>query len=109
MGGIILSPAERDLQRIVDAIREANQGRDNATGSVTLRLSQTTTVVTKATAGSQAAVNVGKDSQIFLTPRDANAAGELASIYISAVGQGTFTITHPSNTDTRTFGWRATG
>ena len=103
MGGIVLQPSERDPQRIVDSIRQLNQGRNNATGKVTLRLNQTTTVV--------AAVNCSKDSQVFIDPRNADAASERLSTYVADgdIGQGTFTITHPSNSDTRVWGWVALG
>lgn len=84
------------------------QGRSNAVGQVTLRAGQTTTTVTKTE--HRAAVNVSQDSEVFLTPRTANAAGAVATSYISDVSQGSFTITHANAPSTdRTFGWVALG
>lgn len=90
--------------RINGAIRELFQGRSNAVGTVTLTASTTTTAVT--------AINCGTDSKIFLMPTTANAAADFVSgsLYVSSVGQGTFTITHPSDADTdKTFFWVALG
>lgn len=108
MSGINLQESETSLPRIVQAIIQILKGSSNAVGSVTLRANQTTTTVTKAV--DKAAVNVSMDQEIFLTPRSANASAALANVFVSAVGQGTFTLTH-SNTATtdRTFGWEARG
>lgn len=101
MGGIVLRQQERDLQRIVDAIIQLNRGRNNAVGVVTLRPNETTTVVR--------AVNCSLDSQPMISPRNAAAAAEITDTYVSAVDQGSFTITHPSNGDTRVWGWHTPG
>lgn len=99
---IDLSPSETRIDRIVSAVREIIEGRSNATGRVALRAGQTTTVVI--------AVNCGKDSEVFLSPRTANAAAALPTTYISAVNQGSFTITHANAVSIdRTFGWEARG
>ena len=108
MSGINLSPEERATYRIVNAIIQLMQGRSNAVGQVTLRAGETTTTVTRAI--SQAAVNVSLDSEVFLTPRTATASAVFKDCWISATGQGTFTITHPSAADAdMTFGWHAIG
>lgn len=107
MSGINLSPAETAIWRIVAAIIALARGASNAVGTVTLRANQTTTVIT--TAISPAAENVSPDMQIFLEPRTAAAAAIIASIYVSAVGQKTFTITHASDANTKTLAWKATG
>lgn len=108
MSGINLAPEETNIWRIVQAIIQLMQGRSNAVGEVTLRANQTTTVVTKTV--HRAAVNVGADSEVFLTPRTANAAAALATTWVSAVGQGTFTITHASNAQIdKLFGFEARG
>lgn len=87
---ISLTPQETGIFRIVQAIRQIIQGRSDAVlHSVTLTPSATTTVV--------AAINCSKDSEVFLSPRTANAAAALATTYVSSVGQGTFTLTHASN------------
>jgi len=99
-----LSPAETSLYVIVNAVRQLMQGRSNAAGSVTLAASATSTAVT--------APNCAALSQVFLFPRTAHAAAELAagSCYVSAVAAGTFTVTHANNTQAdRTFGYVCLG
>lgn len=94
---IVLQELERDVRRIVQAIRELTQGRSNATKQVTLTPNAAATVVE--------AINCSKDSEVFLSPRTANAAAAVPTTYISAVGQGTFTIAHANNAQVdRTFG-----
>lgn len=88
---ISLSPDEKSIWRIVQAIIQVLQGRSNAVGSVTLTPGTTTTVITKAEA--PAAINCSKDSAVMLSPLTANAAAALATTF-TAAGQGTFTVTH---------------
>lgn len=103
MATIDLQPGERDIYRIVQSLISVIR-KWNASGQVTLRANQATTVVTKAV--SPGAVNVAVGDEVMLSPRTANAAGALATTYISAVGQGTFTITHANNAQTdKTFGY----
>lgn len=104
-----ISPYETGIWKIVQAIIAALRGASNSVGVITLAVAPaTTTVVTQN--NSLAAINVSKDMQVFLSPKTANAAAALATTYISAVGQGTFTITHASSAQVdRTFGWKATG
>lgn len=104
MSGINLSPEERQIWRIVNAVIQINQGRNDAGGTVTLRANQTTTVVE--------APNCGKDSRVKLTPNTSNAAAALGTTYIKRgdVVAGGFTITHASAASTdRDFWWEATG
>lgn len=108
MSGISLQESETNIKRIVQAILQLARGRSDAVGEVTLTPNATTTVVDKDV--SRAAVNVGLDSEIFLVPRTASAAAALTSVYISDVGNGTFTITHNSNAAVdRVFGWKCDG
>ena len=108
MSGINLLPEEIGIYRIVNAIIQLMQGRSNAVGRVTLRAGFTTTTVTKAV--DTAAVNVGKDSEVFLSPRTANASAVFKDCWISAVGQATFTITHPNDANTdKIFGFHSIG
>ena len=108
MSGINLAPEETNTYRIVQAIIQLLQGRSNAVGTVTLRANQTTTVVTKAV--HRAAVNVSADSEVFLTPRTANAAAALTNVYVSSIVQGGFVLTHASTATTdRTYGFEARG
>jgi hypothetical protein len=47
---------------------------------------------------------------ILLSPTTANAAAALATTYVSAVTQGSFTLTHANNAQTdKTFGYVALG
>ena len=90
--------------RIAGAIRDLFEGRSNAVGEVTLTTSSATSAVTTLTNGS--------DSKIFLFPTTANASAEIGAgtIYISAVVQGGFTITHANNAQAdRTFFYAALG
>jgi hypothetical protein len=88
---IQLQPGERDPKRIVDAIIQLVQGRQNSIGDVTLRANQATTVVTFK--------NCSKDCRVFLEPQTANAAAALATTYIAPANilQGSFTINHANN------------
>lgn len=86
------------------AMRQLIEGRSNATSSVTLTANQATTTVNRTTASS--------DAQVFLSPRTANAAAEIGNgtIYISAISNGSFTITHANNAQSdRTFGYIVIG
>ena len=90
---------ERDLTRIIEIIQQLIEGRSNGAGQVTLRAGQTTTTVTSLV--------IAADSLPQLTPTTANAAAALATTYISAVAQGSFTLTHANAaTLDRTFNWQ---
>jgi hypothetical protein len=82
-----------DLRRVVDAVVQLIRGRTNAVGSFSLADSTTTTTVPN--------VLISEDSRIFLMPRTADAAAE--EMYVSDVSEGEFTVTHSSDTSTRTF------
>lgn len=86
---IQLQPGERDIRRLVDSIRQLNDGRQNSVGDVTLRANQTTTTVTFE--------NCSRDCRVFLSPRTLNAAAAVPTTYISSILQGSFVITHASN------------
>jgi hypothetical protein len=99
-----LSPSETQPYIIVNAVRQLMQGRSNAAGSATLTASAVSTNVT--------APNCAPSSQVFLFPRTAHAAAELAagSCYVSAVASGGFTLSHASNNQTdRTFSYVCLG
>ena len=102
MAGLTLSPSERDLIRIVMAVRQLMEGRSNAVGQVTLAASPATqTTVTSPTCAA--------GSVVLLSPRTANAAAALATTFVAA-GNGSFVVTHVSSPQTdRTFGWVALG
>jgi hypothetical protein len=66
-----------------------NQGHLQNTGTVTLTAGGTSTVVTDS--------RVGVNTVPVLQPATANAASAIASVYVSTVGNGSFTITHASS------------
>lgn len=91
---IVLQQGERNLQRLVDAITELTQGRQNSIGDVTLRANQTTTTVSFQ--------NCSKDCRVFLFPQTANAAASMATTFIlrSNIVQRQFTVTHSNSAQT---------
>lgn len=104
MSGKVPHRGETNIGAVVKAIRELFEGRSNAVGSVTLTAAAASTDVT--------AINCGLDSKVFLFPTTANAAAELANgtMYVSAVTNGQFTLTHANNAQAdRTFYWGAIG
>lgn len=93
--------SETDLKKIILAIQQLAGGRSNAVGRVTLTPNEATTVVTPTVSGVIAA-----GSTPILTPITANAAAEVGNgtMYVSAVDNGSFTITHANSATTgRTF------
>lgn len=84
-----------------DALRSIQQlsaGRSNAVGSVTLAASAATTTVIDP--------NCAAGSTPIFTPTTAHAAAEqgAGTMYVSAVANQSFTITHANNSQTdRTF------
>lgn len=102
MTATVLQREEKDPAKIVGAIQELTKGRSNATGTVTLTANAASTVVT--------AINCGSDSYPFLAPMTANAAAALATTYVSAVSNGSFTLTHANNAQVdKTFGFVCLG
>lgn len=90
------------LLDLIEAIRQIAEGRGNSSGTVTLTANTTTTVVTHQA--------IGRDAAILLNPRTLNAAGALATTYVSAQSTGTFTLTHANAATTdREFRWVAAG
>jgi hypothetical protein len=89
---------------LVNAIRQLMQGRSNAAGSLTLAAGAAGTTVT--------APNCAPTAQVFLFPKTAHAAAELAAgtCWVSAVAGGAFTITHANNAQAdRTFAYVCLG
>ncbi|HLJ01744.1 MAG TPA: hypothetical protein VKT76_18685 [Bradyrhizobium sp.] len=83
---------ETDLKKVILSLQHLAAGRSNAIGTVTLATSASTTVVTDA--------NCAAGTVPLLTPITANAATEVGNgtIYVSAVANGSFTITHANST-----------
>jgi hypothetical protein len=104
MSGNVPAPNERNPERLSQAIRELFEGRSNAVGTFNLADDPATSTVVEA-------MNCGVDSQVLLMPRTADAAAALAAgdVYVSAVGQGNFTVTHPVDTSDREFGYVCLG
>lgn len=104
MSGLTLSPSERDLFKIVMAVRQLMEGRSNAVGDVTLTANAGTTTVS--------APNCGPGSKVVLFPQTANAAAAVPTTYITLanITAGQFVITHANNAQTdKSFSWVALG
>jgi hypothetical protein len=86
--------ATSHLRLVVNALRELANGRVDSASEVTLTANAATTVV--------ADPRVGPTTKVFLSPTTANAAAEqgAGTMYVSAKGDGTFTITHANNAQT---------
>jgi len=93
---------ETELRRSNIVLRNVVDGKTNNTGSVTLTINVGSTVVTDQRAGAE--------STITFMPTTANAAAELATMYVSSQGKQTFTITHANNAlNDRAFRYTITG
>lgn len=79
-------------RKLASAVNEALRGRISSILDVAL-LAGTSTPVTDA--------RVGPNTFVGLSPLDANAAGDVASMYAVA-GDGSFTIFHAANPGART-------
>jgi hypothetical protein len=89
---------ETDPKKVILSLQQLAAGRSNATGTVTLTVSAASTVVIDK--------NCAAASVPILVPTTANAAAEVGNgtMYISAVANSSFTITHAnSGTTGRTF------
>lgn len=97
------TPGERDPARFNTAIRQLYAGGSNNTGKVTLRASQTTTVINHQ--------STNPNSHISWSPLTASAlTANLAGIRVSARTTGSFTLTHASNAAVdQTFTYSITG
>jgi len=85
------------LKRIHDVIRGIQAGKLNATTTVTLAPSATTTTFEDA--------RIGPASVILFMPLTVHAAGALGGLYVSGRAQGSATLAHASSADAdRTFG-----
>jgi hypothetical protein len=104
MSALVLARDEKDPRRVNTAINELAKGRSNAVGTVTLAVGAASTTVP--------AKNCGAGSVVLLSPLTAHAAAELAAgtLYVGAVANGAFTLTHANNAQTdRTFGFVTMG
>jgi hypothetical protein len=95
---------EKDPKKIILSIQQLAAGRSNGVGSVTLTISVATTTVTD--------MNCAVGSTVLFTPTTANAATEIGNgtMYLSAVANGSFTVTHANSATTgRTFKYAIVG
>jgi hypothetical protein len=105
MSGNYPSLTETNLPRLIQSIRDLFAGRSNATGTFTLDVAPATSTVVSAT-------NCGPGAQPIPVPRTASAAAEYGggTMYVSSVGNGTFTVVHAASAAAdRTFGYAAIG
>jgi len=94
MSAYVPGITETDLKKLVLAIQQLAAGRSNAVGMVTLATGAATTMVSDK--------NCALGSTPLLTPATANAAAEVGNgtMYVSAVANGSFTITHANSATT---------
>lgn len=97
-----LSPYS-DQRETSEVVNNILSGKLNATATVTITNSATSTAVSD--------FRVGPDSVILFMPTTAAGATELASgsMYVSARAKNTFTITHTNAVTTRSFGYVVIG
>ena len=93
-----LSLKEKNQDVINATIREIASGRDSATGVATLVAGTSTTVDS---------TNCSAQGGVQITPSSASAVG--AGAWVSAVNNGSFTITHSSGFAGATFYYRVHG
>ena len=87
--GLFIASIEQDQVKQNLFMRQLSEGRSNAVGIVTLTANAASTVVT--------APSCSKSSAVFLFPTTANAAAIVAATYVSAVANGSFTVTHTNS------------
>ena len=78
-----------DQRAVAEVVRGMLDGKTNNTGAITLTQSQTTTTLTDA--------RIGATTVILFSPLNDKGAAELGTLYVSARGQGTATLTHGSH------------
>lgn len=92
----VLIPQTASPMQISTTVNEMLKGRGNNVGEITLTPNVTTTTVED--------IRIKQTMTAVLIPRTANAAAAMTNVYISAVADGSITLTH-ANTATldRTF------
>jgi hypothetical protein len=105
-----LSLRENKPVVINEAIRQLQEGRDNASGQVTLTPNASSTIVTSPNCSAHTTpVGVAIPSSVLMFPQTAHAAAEVTTTYAVA-GKGVFTVFHANNAIAdRTFYWRISG
>lgn len=95
MAGLTLNPGERDIDKIVQVVRQLVEGRSNGIVTATLNPNAVATTVK--------APNCSPSSGIFPCATTADAANDMATMSFTP-GTGQFVITHANNArNDRTF------
>jgi len=81
-----IPPGGDTPRRVADSLNRVIEGRTDAYGTFTLAQGVTTTTVT--------APYVSAGSTVCLSPMSARAAADLDKVWISAVNDGSFVVTH---------------
>lgn len=98
----ILPTFGADWRSVAEIVNGIMNGKTNNTGVLSLNTTGTLTTVIDA--------RVSADSVILLSPRSANAAGELDHTYISSQDKGIFTVGHRNHGhDAVIFGYAVIG
>lgn len=87
-----LKPSETEPRRIVGSLNRVLEGRLDAYDSLTLTPNAASTVFEHPL--------LSVNSTLILTPRSAHAAAALATTYVSAKANRSFTIAHANNAQT---------
>lgn len=90
--------SEKDLTKVIMAVQQISAGRSNGVGTITLTPSVASTTKTD--------INCASGSTVMFTPTTASAATEIGNgtMYLSAVANQSFTLTHANSaTADRTF------
>lgn len=91
-----LQPQSATTLQVATTLNEMLKGRGNNVGSITLTPSVTTSTISD--------IRIKQTMTAVLIPRTANAAAAMTNVYISAVADGSITLTHSSTaTVDRTF------
>jgi hypothetical protein len=98
-----LAPQGGTPREVSEVVNGVLNGKINSKGTITLSVSpETTTIISDE--------RISVESVILLSPKTANAASELSSVYFSDQSSGQATITHNlSSLTDRTYGYVVLG
>jgi hypothetical protein len=99
----VLPPFGGDQRATAEVVNGIMNGKTNNTGTVTLRQSQVTTVITDE--------RIGYESVILFMPVTSDAADEMSHghMYVSSRGKGTATISHGNHNSVMTYAYVVIG
>ena len=96
----VLANLKEHIRELASSINQIIEGRRNSSGTFTLTAGATSTVITNE--------RCSTDSKVLFSPRTSNAAGGVATTYVT-VANGSFTVTHANaGTTDRTFSYDIT-